>query len=193
MKWGAILVAKIAIVVAFGYALYMVSHLNKPSMPDWTASRLELSTGQPSRARSPDVHQRRAMAIAACESQTWPNVAPGCITRTFKARPRDIAPGATVVQPQLATSAPDFFDPSDTGSLTSGANQTELGKATRKASSLPRDTRPKLKSRAHADAIQLPRKVRWASAQQRWSGPGKMAPSSVVFARSWAPGHSWGN
>jgi hypothetical protein len=79
------IVAKLAVVAAAGAGLYLASHYsNDRSVSNWATSAVSSGPKEPLRtepARASSASQQRLTAEpGSCESQTWPNIAPECIT-----------------------------------------------------------------------------------------------------------------
>jgi hypothetical protein len=130
------LAAKLALMAAAGAGLYLSSdYSNDRTVSSWTTSAgrsPEATMSEPLRATSSS--QRRLMAESgSCESQTWPNISPGCITG--QAEPAKVAERPAVVPEQPSsillrpTKLPETLPDSEvTGSVAASEQLTIRGR-----------------------------------------------------------------
>ena len=128
------LTAKLAVVAAAGAGLYLASHYsNDRSVSNWATSAVSAGPKEPLRtepARASSASQQRLTAEpGSCESQTWPNIAPECITG--QAEPAKVAERSAVLPEQPSsillrpTKLPEAVpDPEVTGSLPASERAT---------------------------------------------------------------------
>jgi hypothetical protein len=143
--------AKLAVVAAALAGLYVASHYsNDRSVSNWTTSATssepkESHSSEPARVTSSS-KQRLMAQPGSCESQTWPNISPECITG--QAEPAKVAerpapvpeqPSSILLRPtKLPEAAPEL---EVTGSLSTPTERLRIREGERSAEVVRRNTR----------------------------------------------------
>jgi hypothetical protein len=198
MKWIGIVAVQLMVFAAIGYAVYSVANVNQPVVPSWATNQTESGAkpAPPARSRSPT--QRAVAGDIPCDAQTWPNVAPSCVTGPGEPVRREIAPIASTAQslplaPPARAPNSELLDPSHTGSLPNIVSQSGPDRLpnARKASSRGREARKTDRSRARHYAAKPIRKVRWAARPRRSVVYVEVFPRRTAYLTWWSPVRFW--